>query len=105
MRPVGAGTWREKSGSAFRSGAINSPARGSHVRSAAGGLIFYGPIVRDLNRIGASYVDRILRGSTVSDLPVQSPTKLELVVNLETAKALGVTIPEGFFLRADELIE
>jgi putative tryptophan/tyrosine transport system substrate-binding protein len=71
----------------------------------AGGLISYGPNVADRFRRAAGYVDRLLRGAKVSDLPVQFPTKFELVVNLKTAKAIGLTIPEAFLLRADELIE
>ena len=74
-------------------------------RSAGGGLIFYGPVLRDLYRISASYVDRILRGAKVSELPVQFPTKFDLVVNLKTAKAIGLTIPESFLLQADEVME
>jgi putative ABC transport system substrate-binding protein len=65
----------------------------------------YGPDVLDLYRRSASYVDRILKGAKVSDLPIQYPTKFELVVNLKSAKALGLTIPEAFLLSADELIE
>ena len=59
----------------------------------------------DLYRRAATYVDRLLRGAKVSELPVQFPTKYELVVNLKTAKAIGLTIPEAFLLRADEVIE
>ena len=59
----------------------------------------------DAYRTAAGYVDRILRGAKVSELPVQFPTKFELVVNLKAAKAIGLTIPEAFLLRADELIE
>jgi ABC transporter substrate binding protein len=70
-----------------------------------GGLMSYGTVTRDLIRRSASYIDRILRGAKPSDLPVEFPTKFELVVNLKTAKAMGLTIPEGFLLRADELIE
>jgi putative ABC transport system substrate-binding protein len=70
-----------------------------------GGLITYGNDIHDNYRRAAAYVDRILRGTKVSELPVQAPTKFDLVVNLKTAKALGLTIPEGFLLRADELIE
>jgi putative ABC transport system substrate-binding protein len=81
-----------------------------HLRSlvAAGGLISYSAgDLRDgypYQRV-ASYVDRLLRGAKVSELPVQFPTKYELVINLKTAKAMGLTIPESFLLRADEVIE
>jgi putative ABC transport system substrate-binding protein len=70
-----------------------------------GGLMTYATDFPDIHRRAAAYVDSILRGTKVSELPVQSPTKFELVVNLKTAKALGLTIPEGFLLQADELIE
>jgi putative ABC transport system substrate-binding protein len=70
-----------------------------------GGLMSYGTVAPDLFRHSASYVDRILRGAKPAELPVQFPIKFELVVNLKTAKAMGLTIPEGFLLRADELIE
>ena len=65
----------------------------------------YGPNLVDQHRRAATYVDRLLRGAKVSELPVQFPTKFELVVNLKTAKAIGLTIPEAFLLRADEVIE
>jgi putative ABC transport system substrate-binding protein len=71
----------------------------------SGGLISYGPNPIDQFQHGASYVDHILKGAKPADLPVQLPTKYELVVNLKTAKAIGVTIPEAFLLRADEVIE
>jgi putative ABC transport system substrate-binding protein len=71
----------------------------------AGGLISYGFDPLDQFRQGAGYIDRILRGAKPADLPVQYPTKLQLVVNLKTAKTLGLTIPEAFLLRADEVIE
>jgi ABC-type uncharacterized transport system substrate-binding protein len=72
---------------------------------SAGGLISYGADTADLSRRAATYVDRLLRGAKVIDLPVQFPTKYELVINLRTAKAIGLTIPEAFLLRADEVIE
>jgi putative tryptophan/tyrosine transport system substrate-binding protein len=71
----------------------------------AGGLIFYGPNVPHLFRRAADYVDKILRGAKPSDIPVEQPTKFDLVINLTTAKVLGLTIPEAFLLRADEVIE
>ena len=70
-----------------------------------GGLLSYGSDQRDHFRLAATYVDRVLRGTAPSDLPVQAPVKLELVINLKTAKALGLTIPPSVLLRADRLIE
>ena len=72
---------------------------------AAGGLMSFGTDQNDMFRLAASYVDRILRGDKPADLPVQAPTKFETTVNLKTAKALGLTVPPGLLVAADEVIE
>jgi putative ABC transport system substrate-binding protein len=86
-------------------GALLPTMHGERAYVEAGGLMSYGPNFPDLFRRAGDYVDKILRGAKPADLPVEQPTEFDLVVNLKTAKALGLTIPEAFLLRADEVLE
>jgi putative ABC transport system substrate-binding protein len=78
---------------------------GSREHVEAGGLMSYGPNFPDLFRRSADYVDKILRGAWPGELPVEQPTRIDLVVNLTTAKVLGLTVPPTVLARADEVIE
>ena len=88
---------------ALKNRLLTSFAHREHVD--AGGLMSYGPNFEDMWRLAAVYVDKILKGAKPADLPVQQPTKFELVINLKTAEALGLTIPQALLLRADQVIE
>ena len=74
-------------------------------RPIIGGLLSYGPDPVDITRRAATYVDRILRGAKPAELPVQLPTRFEMVLNLRTAKALGLAVPPSILLQADDVIE
>ena len=71
----------------------------------AGGLMAYGPVIAELDRRVARYADKIIKGAKPGDLPIEQPTNFELVINLRTAKALRLTIPQSLLLRADEAIQ
>jgi ABC-type uncharacterized transport system substrate-binding protein len=103
MSLVGGGTMRRTADLAAKSRLPSIHSHRTFVES--GGLVTYGPDISELFRRAARYVDKILRGAKPADLPVEQPNKFELVINLKTAKALGLTIPQSVLLRADQVIQ
>ena len=81
------------------------PASGNTTFVKDGGLVGYGPLIAEHYVMAAGYVDRILKGARPADLPVEQPMRFEFIINLKTAKALGITIPQSVIARADGMIE
>jgi putative ABC transport system substrate-binding protein len=103
LKPLFGSNRRRLADLALRSALASSGPHRDYVDT--GGLVSYGANQPDLWRRAATYVDKILKGAKPGDLPVEQPTKFELVINLETAKALGLTIPPSVLARADEIIQ